>query len=46
MLSSKKELGNTVRINVGASAIAIENLGTGNDNVLDAVIKKLDDLKK
>ncbi len=45
-LSSKKELGNTVRINVGASAIAIENLGTGNDNVLDAVIKKLEDLKK
>ena len=45
-LSSKKELGNTVRINVGASAIAIENLGTGNDNILDALIKKLNDLKK
>ena len=45
-LSSKKELGNTVRINVGASAVAIENLGTGNDNILDNVVKKLEALKK
>lgn len=45
-LPTKKELGNTVRINVGASAIAIENLGTGNEKILESVIKKLDGLKK
>ena len=45
-LSTKKEIGNTVRINVSASAIAIENVGTGNDGVLDDVIKKLEESKK
>ena len=45
-LSTKKEIGNTVRINVSASAIAIENVGTGNDDVLDDVIKKLEEIKK
>ena len=45
-LSTKKELGNTVRINVSASAIAIENVGTGNDGVLDDVVKKLEEIKK
>ncbi|MFW9880219.1 MAG: ribosomal L7Ae/L30e/S12e/Gadd45 family protein [Candidatus Thorarchaeota archaeon] len=45
-LSTKKELGNTVRINVSASAIAVENVGTGNEGVLDNVIKKIGEIKK
>ena len=45
-LSTKKELGNTARINVSASAIGIENVGTGNDGILDDVIKKLEEIKK
>ncbi|MFX0024290.1 MAG: ribosomal L7Ae/L30e/S12e/Gadd45 family protein [Candidatus Hermodarchaeota archaeon] len=45
-LSTKKELGNTVRINVSSSAIAVENGGTGNDGVLNDVIKKLEEIKK
>lgn len=45
-MSTKKELGNATRINVGSSAIAIENAGTGNDSVLDDVLKKLESLKK
>jgi large subunit ribosomal protein L7Ae len=45
-LSTKKELGNIVRLNISASAIAIENVGTGNDNILDNIIKKLEALKK
>jgi len=45
-LSTKKELGNVARINVSSSAIAIENVGTGNDNVLTDVIKKLEEIKK
>ncbi|MFX1377632.1 MAG: ribosomal L7Ae/L30e/S12e/Gadd45 family protein [Promethearchaeota archaeon] len=45
-LSTKKELGNTVRINVSSSVIAIENAGTGNDSVLNDLIKKLEEIKK
>lgn len=45
-LSTKKELGNVARINVPSSAIAIENVGTGNDNILADVIKKLEEIKK
>lgn len=45
-LSTKKELGNTVRINVSSSAIAIENGGTGNDSALADVIKKLEEIKR
>ncbi len=45
-LSTKKELGNTVRINVSSSAIAIEKGGTGNDSALDDVIKKLEEIKR
>ncbi|MCJ7650233.1 MAG: ribosomal L7Ae/L30e/S12e/Gadd45 family protein [Candidatus Lokiarchaeota archaeon] len=44
-LSTKKELGGAVRINVSSSAIAIENVGTGNDNVLSSIIKKLEALR-
>ncbi|MFX1531487.1 MAG: ribosomal L7Ae/L30e/S12e/Gadd45 family protein [Promethearchaeota archaeon] len=45
-LSTKKELGNTARINVSASAIAIENVGTGNEDILNDVIKKIKESKK
>ena len=44
-LSTKKDLGNAVRINVSSSAVAVENVGTGNDNILSDIIKKLDALK-
>ncbi|MFX1417478.1 MAG: ribosomal L7Ae/L30e/S12e/Gadd45 family protein [Promethearchaeota archaeon] len=45
-ISTKKELGNTVRINVSSSAIAIENVGTGNEGILNDVIKNLEQIKK
>ncbi|MFX1323071.1 MAG: ribosomal L7Ae/L30e/S12e/Gadd45 family protein [Promethearchaeota archaeon] len=45
-ISTKKELGNASRINIGSSAIAIESVGTGNQSVLDDVLKKLESLKK
>jgi large subunit ribosomal protein L7Ae len=45
-LATRKELGNAVRINVSASSIAVENPGTGNDKVLDDIIKKLNTIKK
>jgi large subunit ribosomal protein L7Ae len=45
-LTTKKELGNTARINVSASTLAIENVGTGNKGVLDSVIKNLEEIKK
>ncbi len=45
-ISTKKELGNLVKINVGSAAIAIENLGTNNENILNNLIKKLAELKK
>jgi large subunit ribosomal protein L7Ae len=45
-LTSKKELGNAARINVSASALAIENVGTGNGGILDDVFKKLEEIKK
>ena len=45
-LSTKKEVGSAVQINVGSSAIAIENVGTGNENILNDIVKKLEQLKK
>lgn len=45
-ISTKKELGNVVRINVPSSAIAIEKTGTGNDKILNDIIKKLEEIKK
>ncbi len=45
-ISTKKELGNTARINVAASAISIENVGSGNDSALNDLIKKLEEIKK
>jgi large subunit ribosomal protein L7Ae len=45
-ISTKKELGNMSKINIGASAIAIEKGGTGNEGVLEDIIKKLKELHK
>lgn len=45
-VSTKKELGNSARMNVASSAIAIENVGTGNDRAFDDIMKKLEALKK
>jgi len=35
-----------VRINISSSAIAIEKVGTGNDSVLNDIIKNLEQIKK
>jgi large subunit ribosomal protein L7Ae len=45
-LSSKKILGKAVNINVGSSAIAIDNVGSGNETILNDIIKQLEALKK
>ncbi len=45
-VSTKKELGNAVRINIGSSAVSIEEVGARNDNVLDNIIRQLEELKK
>ena len=45
-LSSKKILGKAVNINVGSSAIAIDNVGSGNESILNDIIKQLEALKK
>ncbi|TFG27129.1 MAG: 50S ribosomal protein L7ae [Promethearchaeota archaeon] len=45
-LSSKKNLGKAVNINVGSSALAIENVGSGNEGILNDIIKQLEALKK
>ena len=45
-VSTKKELGNSARLNVSSSAIAIENVGTGNERELEDIIKKLEAVKK
>ena len=45
-VSTKKELGNSARINVASSAIVIENEGTGNDRELEDILKKIEALKK
>jgi large subunit ribosomal protein L7Ae len=45
-ISSRKNLGNAVNINVGASSIAVDNVGTGNENILDDIVKQLEAIKK
>ena len=45
-ISTKKELGNIARINISSSAIAIEKVGTGNENALADLLKKLEEIKK
>ena len=45
-VSSKKNLGNAAKLNIGASSIAIDNVGTGNEKILDDIIKQIGALKK
>ena len=45
-ISSKKNLGNAANLNIGASSIAIDNVGTGNEKILDDIIKQIGALKK
>ncbi len=45
-LSTKKNLGNCVKINVGSSAIAVDNAGTGNEKLLEEIIKQIAAIKK
>ncbi len=45
-LSTKKELGNAVRISVGSSAISIDKVGTGNEKLLEDLLKQLNNIKK
>ena len=44
-VSSKKNLGNAVNIKVPAAAIAIDNVGSGNENILNELLKKLEGLR-
>ena len=44
-VSNKKILGNAANIKVPAAAIAIEKAGSGNENVLNDIIKKIEGLK-
>ena len=44
-LSKKAVLGNAVNINVGTASIAILNFGSGNDGILDEIIKKINAVK-
>jgi len=44
-LSTRKELGNAVRINVPSSSIAIEKPGSGNDGEFNDVIKQIEQIK-
>ncbi|TFF99429.1 MAG: 50S ribosomal protein L7ae [Promethearchaeota archaeon] len=45
-ISNKKNLGNAANLNIGASSIAIDNVGTGNEKILDDIIKQIGALKK
>ncbi len=45
-ISSKKEIGNAVKMNVSSSAISIENEGSGNDKLFRDLIRQINELKK
>ncbi len=45
-ITTKKNLGNAANLNIGASSIAIDNVGTGNEKILDDIIKQVGALKK
>ncbi|MHA1272060.1 MAG: ribosomal L7Ae/L30e/S12e/Gadd45 family protein [Promethearchaeota archaeon] len=45
-IQKKSTLGKTVKINVATSAIAVENIGTGNEGILEEIIKKIEAVKK
>ena len=44
-LSTKKNLGNAVKLNIGASAIAVENAGSGNEKALADLLKQIEAIK-
>ena len=44
-LSTKKNLGNAVKLNIGASAIAVENAGSGNEKALAELLKQIEAIK-
>lgn len=45
-LSTKKNLGNAVKLNIGASAIAVENAGTGNEKTIADLLKQIEAIKE
>ncbi|MGQ4872593.1 MAG: ribosomal L7Ae/L30e/S12e/Gadd45 family protein [Promethearchaeia archaeon] len=45
-IQKKSTLGKIVKINVATSAIAVENIGTGNEGILEEIIKKIEAVKK
>ena len=45
-ISTKKDLGNAVRINVSSSAIAVVSEGSGNEGILNGIVKDLEKFKK
>ena len=45
-LSTKKNLGKAANINVSSSSIAIENVGSGNETILNDILKQIQALKK
>jgi len=44
-LSTKKNLGNAVKLNIGASAIAVENAGSGNEKALADLLTQIEAIK-
>lgn len=44
-LSTKKNLGNAVKLNIGASAIAVENAGSANEKALADLLKQIEAIK-
>ena len=45
-LSTKKNLGNAVKLNIGASAISVENAGSGNEKALADLLKQIEAIKE
>ncbi len=45
-LSTKKDLGNAAKINVGSSSIAITNIGSGNEKLFSDLLKQIEAIKK
>ncbi len=45
-VATRKEVGNIAKINVSASAISIDSVGSGNDSALKDIVKKVNELKK
>lgn len=45
-LSTKKNLGNAVKLNIGASAISVENAGTRNEKAIADLLKQIEAIKE